>query len=172
MSVMLTSSLNPSFSERNCVGGETIEASTAPDFNAPNMFDMVLNCIKMTSLLGSILYFRSAVRAAMSAADPKRLTAMRLPRSSSMLLTSGLVWSEKINLLTVLPMTLTSAPPSEAAMTGPPPREPISTSPATNTWVSDVPLGMKIIWSSNPSLVKRPASRATQMPRYAALIEL
>ena len=35
---------------------------------------------------------------------------MRLPRSSSRLLTSGLAWIEKISLLTLLPMTFKSAP--------------------------------------------------------------
>ncbi len=91
MSVMLKTSLKPIFSERNCVGGETTEASTAPDFNAPNMFDMVPNCMRTTYLLASMLTLLFAVREAMSAAEPKRLTAIRLPRNSSRLLTSGLV---------------------------------------------------------------------------------
>ena len=50
-----------------------------------------------------------------------------------MLLISGLVCSEKIILLTLLPNTFKSAPLSTAAISGPPPKDEMSTSPATVT---------------------------------------
>jgi len=75
----------------------------APDRSAPNMFDMEPNCIRITSFLRVDIEFTQGVASRHIGAGAKPADRNSFPAQLFDALDLGLVCSEKIILLTLLP---------------------------------------------------------------------
>src|SRR2546427_1093985 len=115
-----------------------------------------------TSFSGTSPKWRSARRAPTSIDVPKRVIPKALPLSCSGLSISGRAIKLCTSESSVVPTTMTSAPPSAALAVVPPEICKNCTSPATKAFIPATPVGVAMPSTSKPCLVKIPAARAIQ----------